>query len=174
MKKIFVLLAGFMTTACGNVERLDTSQVKEMVKNDKIRKVSEADITTKVNELGATLADSLTNELAKTENCNWETNALLNQLKKEYGLEIRLLGMPDTQNKTLLPKEAEILQAYAYNAENKLSIGSNVQKIDDARILYTTSIKKESGIAEKCFSDNTYYFAIWSIVFSKSEVIKRL
>lgn len=175
MKKIVFLVLTLVFSGCGKVQRLDTAKMKEMMEQDEIRQISAADISAKVEELGEALSDSLSAELMATNTCNWETSELAKRIEKEYALKIRLLGMPDVgSNTTLLPKEKAILDAYAFNAENKQSSSANIQEIDNTTILYTSPIKKETGIAEKCFSDNTYYFAVWSLIFKKEQVIKRM
>lgn len=155
--------------------------MKELVKSEKIKRITKADINTKAEALGSQLADSLTATFLKTPatSCNWQENALVQSIEKEYGVKIRLLGMADAladaqANKNLYAKEIEVLEAYAYNVENKLSVSSNLQKMGDSLLIYTVPVDAKTNLGKSCFGNETQDFAIWSLVFPSKEVIRRM
>lgn len=177
MKTTFFFLISLFFISCSNIERMDTKRMKELVKSEKIKRITKADINTKAEALGSQLADSLTATFLKTPatSCNWQNNDLVQSLTKEYGVKIRLLGMADAQeDKNLYAKEIEVLQAYAYNVENKLSVSSNLQKMGDSLLIYTVPVDAKTNLGKSCFGNETHDFAIWSLVFPSKEVIRRM
>jgi hypothetical protein len=178
---IGVFLAQF---GCSNVERLDTTEVKEEMDGHKIKRVSPAQIMEQVEILGSRIATTLTRDFEKQmkevsqerteEICQLKNMQVIDSLSKKYDLKIRLLGQPDIgSNNTLYAKEKEVLEAYADNAIKKLPIGNNIQSIDESLFVYTAPIGTDKGVGKLCFSDDSG-FAIWSIILKKSEVIKSI
>lgn len=170
--------------SCSNMERLDTSQIKDEMEGYKIKRVSPTQITYQVETLGSEISQALTKDFEKQmkgisktrgeEICQLKDMTLIDSLSKTYGLKIRLLGQPDTgSNNTLYVKEKEVLEAYADNASKKLSMSDNIQKIGDSLFVYTSPIPANKGVGKLCFSDDSG-FAIWSIVMRKSEVVKSI
>lgn len=185
MKNISIILVVFLINiSCSNVERLDTTQVKGEMEGYKIKRVSPAQITSQVETLGSELSKALTLDFEKQmkgmsktrgeEICQLQNMDLIDSLSKTYGLTIRLLGQPDIgSNNSLYAKEKEVLEAYADNAEKKLEMSDNIQKIGDSLFVYTSPIPANKGVGKLCFSDDSG-FAIWSIVMRKSDVVKSI
>ncbi|GAB3504650.1 hypothetical protein [Emticicia fontis] len=186
MKKKSIWIIGLCLTqfGCSNVERLDTTEVKQEMEDYKIKRVSPAQIMEQVEILGSEIAVTLTNDFekqmkdvsqARTEEiCALKNMRVIDSLEKKYNLKIRLLGQPDIgSNNSLYPKEKEVLEAYADNAMRKQALGNNIQEIDEAIFVYTAPIGADKGVGKLCFSDDSG-FAIWSIVLNKSEVIKSI
>jgi hypothetical protein len=136
-----------------------------------------------VERWGSGMSKALTTVLEKEANsasktrieelCQLRNIKLIDSLSDAYRVRIRLLGMPDVNNKLLFVKEKEVLDAYIYNAENKLPMESNTQKIGDSLFVYTYPITNSKVISKLCFADETYNFALWSIVFRKADVIRK-
>lgn len=168
----WLLIIGYcsLITACTNIERVDTAQVKELVENGEIKRVTPADLNATVNRLGKQLADSL-NKQAEVA-CNLSDSPLVKSLTEENNYKIRLLGAKDTTATNLYSKELDVLFAYAYNAKEGLSIESNIQKMGDSLLIY--SAPANAKIAERCFNDSENKLAVWSLVFPVGEVIKRM
>ncbi|MFN3851016.1 MAG: hypothetical protein ACK4NY_16390 [Spirosomataceae bacterium] len=167
--------------SCGSVERVDTTKIKAQMEASKIKRITPAQINNQVEKWGSEMSKALTasfekemktaNQARIEEICQLKKIKLMDSISTEYKVKIRLLGMPDSQSKMLYPKEKEVLDAYIYNAENKLPMGDNIQRIGDSLYVFTSPIPAQKGVAKLCFSDETYNFAIWSIVFRKADVI---
>lgn len=159
-----------LITACTNIERVDTTKVKELVENGEIKRVTPADLNATVNRLGKQLTDSLNKQVEVS--CNLSDNPFVKSLVEENNYKIRLLGAKDTTATNLYSKELDVLFAYAYNAKEGLSIESNIQKMGDSLLIY--SAPANAQIAERCFNDSENKLAVWSLVFPVGEVIKRI
>lgn len=186
MKKNSIWIIGLFLTQfnCSNVERLDTTEVKEEMEGYKIKRISPAQIMEQVEILGSGIAGTLTKDFekqmkeasqARTEEiCQLKNMQVIDSVSKKYNLKVRLLGQPDIgSNNSLYPKEKEVLEAYADNAMRKLPLSNNIQNIDDSLFVYTAPIGIDKGVGKLCFSDDSG-FAIWSIILKKSEVIKSI
>lgn len=184
-KSIYIIGLVLAQMGCTNVDRLDTTEVKEEVESHKIKRVSPAQIMEQVETLGSQIATTLTKDFEKQmkdvsqtrteEICQLKNMRVIDSLSKKYDLTIRLLGQPDIgSNNSLYPKEKEVLEAYADNAMRKLPMSNNIQPLDDESLfVYTAPIGADKGVGKLCFSDDSG-FAIWSIVIKKSEVIKSI
>ncbi|WP_394990922.1 hypothetical protein [Emticicia sp.] len=185
MKNILIIASVLLINmSCSNMERLDTTQIKDEMEGYKIKRVSPTQITYQVETLGSEISQALTKDFEKQmkgiskargeEICQLKDISLIDSLSKAYGLKIRLLGQPDIgSNNSLYVKEKEVLEAYADNASKKLSMSDNIQKIGDSLFVYTSPIPANKGVGKLCFSDDSG-FAIWSIIIKKSEVVKSI
>lgn len=185
MKKLSIILLLFIIhLSCSNLERLDTTRIKDEMEGYKIKRVSPTQITYQVETLGTEISQALTKDFEKQmkgvskargeEICQLKDMNLIDSLSDKYNLKIRLLGQPDIgSNNDLYVKEKEILEAYADNASKKLSMGDNIQKIGDSLFIFTSPIPANKGVGKLCFSDDSG-FAIWSIVLRKTEVVKSI
>jgi hypothetical protein len=185
MKNISILFSIILVNmSCSNMERLDTSLIKDEMEGYKIKRVSPTQITYQVETLGSEISQALTKDFERQmkgiskargeEICQLKDMTLIDSLSKTYGLKIRLLGQPDIgSNNNLYAKEKEVLEAYADNASKKLSLDDNIQKIGDSLFVYTSPIPANKGVGKLCFSDDSG-FAIWSIIMRKSEVVKSI
>ncbi|MBA4851713.1 hypothetical protein [Emticicia sp. BO119] len=186
MKKNSIWIIGVFLTqfGCSNVQRMDTTEVKEEMEGHKIRRISPARIMEQVEVLGSKITIILTKDFEKQmkdaspnrteEICALKNMQVIDSLSKKYKLTIRLLGQPDIgSNNSLYLKEKEVLEAYADNAMQKLPLSNNIQSIDDSLFVYTAPIGVDKGVGKLCFSDDSG-FAIWSIVLKKAEVIKSI
>ena len=181
---VFSILCGLFCAAC-NPERVKyTTALKEQMADMKIKRITNADMVETVNTFGerisATVQKELTDELQKTDQatgqnslCQLQNLPRLKAIEKKYGVTIRLLGAADVQNKTLAPKEREVLDAYLYNAEQKLPQTSNIQKIDDTLFVYNAAVPTSNAICQTCFGKQKIPLAVWRIAFPKREVIRR-
>lgn len=178
------ILLAFFTLACSNYERLDTGKIKDQMDTYQIKRVSPTQIAYQVEDLGRSigiaLTENLENQLKKASTteianiCALKNNAFVDSLSQKYNAKITLLGQPDiANNKNLLTKEREVLEAYADNVSKKLSIDDNSQKIGDTLFVYTSPIPYQKGVSKLCFGNETG-FAVWSIHLKKAEIIKSI
>lgn len=184
-KNTILIVSLFLTQfACSNVERLDTTEVKDEMEGYKIKRVSPAQIMEQVEVLGSQISSDLTSELEKQikaaskerveEICRLKNMQVVDSLTQKYNLKVRLLGQPDIgSNKSLYAKEKEVLEAYTEIAAQKQALSNNIQSIGDSLFIYTSPIAANKGAGKLCFSDDSG-FAVWSIVIRRAEVIKSI
>ncbi|RIV27436.1 hypothetical protein DYU11_03780 [Fibrisoma montanum] len=175
----------FVGLSC-NPERVQyTKELKQEMADMKIKRVTNADLVSTVDNLGAKITAvaqrELADQLAKTTDparqaafCALQNLPKTQAIAKNYGLTIQLLGEADVQNKALSPKEREVLDAYLYNAEQNLPQISNIQKINDTLFIYNNPIPESNPICQTCFGNQKEKLAVWRLAFSKREVIRRI
>ena len=175
----------FVGLSC-NPERVQyTKELKQEMADMKIKRVTNADLVSTVDNLGAKISAVAQRELAaqleKTTDpteratlCKLQNLPKTQALARSYGLSIQLLGEADVQNKALSQKEREVLDAYLYNAEKNLPQISNIQKISDTLFIYNNPVPENSLICKTCFGDQKEQLAVWRLAFSKREVIRRM
>lgn len=175
----------FIMTSCNTDNRIkQTSALKEEMHSTEIRRVTNPKLIATVDEWGkelvATARKALENELARNPQ---QAGVLCQDLQKvpsiaaldrDYGVKIQLLGPADVKNQALAPKERELLDAYLYNAENKLPQSDNVQKLNDTLLVYNAPVPVESVICKTCFKDQLVTFAVWRVLFDKKAVIQKM
>ncbi len=171
--------------AC-NPERVKyTPELKRDMAETKIKRITSADQMTTVDEYGTKIAAAVQRELtarlttAKTPAdkaglCHLQNLPRTKAIADKYAVDIRLLGAADIKNPRLAPKEREVLDAYLYNAEKKLPQTPNVQRIGDTLLVYNTAVPADSPICEACFPGQNPPFAVWRLVFSKRELVRRM
>ncbi|QKZ11529.1 hypothetical protein [Spirosoma sp. KUDC1026] len=172
-------------TAC-NPERVQyTSELKQEMSDMKIKKISNADLLETINTAGAKIStvmeDELTAALKETADpakrvqlCQLQNLPKTKAVAERYKLDINLLGAADVKNKALQPKEQQILDAYLYNAEQKLPQTPNIQQIDDTLFIYNQAVPAQSPICEVCFGKQQTPLAVWRLAFHKREVIRHM
>jgi hypothetical protein len=179
------LALSLLIFAC-NPERVKyTPQLKRDMAESKIRRVTAADQMTTVDEYGTRIAAAVQRELttrlatAKTPTdraalCQLRNLPRTKAIGETYAVGISLLGAADVKNPRLAPKEREVLDAYLYNAEKNLSQTPNVQRIGDTLLVYNTAVSATSPICRACFPGQTPPFAVWRLVFTKRELVRRM
>lgn len=166
-----------------NPDRIkQTDQLRQEMADKKIKRVTNADLNETVNTWGQQIVQVVQNELTNKLRAGGSPDSLcrLKQLPKtialanRYALTIDLMGAQDVKNPRLAPKEREVLDAYLYNAENKLAQQSNIQRIGDSLYVYNAAVPADNPICQTCFGNQQQPLAIWRLVFSKREVIRRM
>lgn len=162
----------------------NTRELSREMKASQIKRVTESQLLSTVNEWGKQLADlaqkalekELSQKPAKGAGLCDDLNQLplIAALEKEYSVTIELVGAADLTNPQLTDKEKSLLEAYAYNAKNNLPPAENVQKLNDTLIVYNASLPTESSITKACYERQESPFAVWRILFDKKAVIRQL
>lgn len=179
-----VLSISFLVS-CGPDRVQYTNELKREMADSKIKRITDVDLIETIDDLGgkisATVQRELITDLQKTTNpaeraklCQLQNLPRTKAIAERYALDIRLLGPQDVQNKAFSQKEREILDAYQYNAKQKLAPISNIQKISDTLFVYNMALPADSPICEACFGKQEVPFAVWRLAFSKREVIRRM
>lgn len=146
-------------------KRVTNAQLNEAVNSwgEQIVAVAEAELTAKLKQGGD-----------QTGLCRLENLPKTTALAERYGLTIGLLGAADVSNPRLAAKEREVLDAYLYNAENKITQQPNIQKIADTLFVYNAAVPTTNTICQTCFGTQKTPLAVWRLAFTKRELVKRL
>ena len=179
-----VILFGFLVSC--NPERVKyTTELKQEMADKKIKRITNADLVETVDDFGERITTVIQKELATqlqktTDPTEWSKLCQLQNLPRtkaiadRYAIDIQLLSGADVSNKALSPKEREVLDAYLYNAEKKLSQISNIQKINDTLYIYNAAVPTEDVICQTCFGTQKTPLAVWRLAFSKREIVRRM
>ena len=187
VQKLFYsfLLPSLLLVSC-NPERVHyTSELKQEMADKKIKRITNADLVETVDTFGeritAVIQKELTAQLQKTTDpaartklCQLQNLPRTKVIADRYAIDIRLLSGADVPNKSLGPKEREVLDAYLYNAEKKLPQISNIQKISDTLYVYNAAVPTENVICQACFGNQKTPLAVWRLAFPKREIIRRM
>jgi hypothetical protein len=179
-----LLLLLLLHFAC-NPDRVQYSDAaKKRVTDLKIKRVTNADIVEAVNSWGeqmVAIAEQEANAKLSgnvpgqaSEVCNLQQLPKTQALTKRYGVRISLLSATDVANPALAQKEREVLDAYLYNAEQKLPQSTNIQRIGDTLYVYNAVLPIESALCRACFGAQKQPLAVWRIAFPKREVIRHM
>ena len=181
---IYSLLTSFLL-AC-NPERVHyTNELKQEMADSKIKRIKDPDVVETIDNLGgrvsAVVQKELTTQLQKITNpaeraklCQLQNLPRTKAIAEQYHLNIQLLGTAAIQDKALPAKEREILDAYLYNAKQKLVQIANIQKITDTSFVYNAAVPADNPICEACFGKQSVPFAVWHLGFQKRDVIRRM
>lgn len=179
-----VAFVGLLFVGCNMERRVNGSkEAVEKVKSMQIKRVTTQQVVTIVDDWGQRIVKqaqaNLENSLAKSPSdaaalCQLQKLPQIDSLEKLYTAEINLLGTKDLKNPALSAKEQEILDAYVYNAENKLSQIPNIQKLGDSALVYNAPVSLQSSICHKCFGEDATHLAVWRVKFKRSEVIRKV
>ncbi len=213
---IYIFLVSLVYQGCGPQERVSKDVFDAVNKNMEVKKLSEAVIIQEAMIWGDSISieaqKQLMDNLQKAIEdkgvsgaigfCNVEALPVLKTVSEKHGVVIRRVSnlfrnpadQPDSE-------EAKILDAYEYNAENRLKNDPNIQKIEGGEVyLYTKAIIIPGGFCLSCHGDpvkdidaktiaeiNALYPAdkaknhkigdlrgMWSIKIPKKEVVDRL
>jgi len=126
MKHYFILILSI--TACqGSLTNEQKREVREGIKANEIKKISEAEILDASFKYGRMITN-----LIKTQNVNLENTSALKDIEKLYQVVIFPLAPGDS---LLLEIEQQLIDAYTFAASAQLS--DNVQKLGSDSLLYT-------------------------------------
>ncbi len=180
--------AGFVLVwalaACNPENRIQqTPELKQEMMDKKIKRITNEDINITVDSWGKQISAVAQQEMTALLNaksadltglCTLRDLPKTQALAKRYAIEINLLSGADVQNPKLPAKEREVLDAYLYNAENKLAQQPNIQKVNDTLYVYNNAVPSDNVICQTCFGNQKQPLAVWRLVFHKREVVRRL
>lgn len=181
----YVLSFGLFFVGCHSEQRLEGSkEAVDKIKSMQIKRVTPQQIVAIVDDWGARIVkqaqaswDAAQRQSPKgelTQLCKLEGVKKIDSLEALYGVQIMLLGQKDVKNPNLSSKEQEVMDAYVYNAENKISQITNIQKLGDSVLIYTSPIPQDHMICKECFKDDATHLGIWRIKFLKNEVVRKV
>lgn len=159
MKRIAILLVYIVLFSCGKVKQIDTTEMKEVMRNSKVKRVTEKDLLSKVTEIGEGLSAKLNGDYRVECQSTYEIDG--------SKVELYTAGLLDpSQFKEGL--KGQLLEAYKFGIENKQKLGANVQLLDDTTYAYSFAFSEKSYLKTLCGSD----FAL--IILSKTDLVKQL
>jgi len=179
-----VFLIGLLFASCHLDRRVEGSkEAVEKMKSMQIKRVTNLQIIEIVDDWGARIVKQaqlqLESVLSKpqadfSQLCQLKETRKIDSLANLYAVQISLLGAKDIKNPALSTKEQEVMDAYLYNAKNKISQISNIQKLGDSVFVYTSPIPIANMICQKCFGEDTTHLAVWRIRFRRNDVIRKV
>jgi hypothetical protein len=171
--------------AC-NPERIQqTPELKRQMADSKLKRITSADQMTTVNDWGTKIVNAVQRELTaslqtaktpaqRTALCQLTGLPKTQAIIQKYAIDLSLLQTADVKNARLAPKEREVLDAYLYQAENKLPQEPNIQRIGDSLFVFNTAVPADNAICQTCFPDQKLPFAVWRLVFRKNELVRQM
>lgn len=178
--KVLVLTAALLLYGCGSNERVENSgALSSEIKSAKIKRVTDAELTSALHAAGQKIAAEATKSLEKDpaldKSCDSPGNfSTIGEIKLRTGSEIGLLFAKDTSDSRLFPKETDLLKAYAYQARIGSGLEDNLQKINDTLTVYYAPVDSGSVIFKKCGEAAGSPFVLWRIALNRKEVIQSL
>lgn len=182
---LFIALLALLISAC-NPERVKyTSELKQEMADKKIKRITNVDLVETVDNFGerittviqkelATQLQKTTDPAARTKLCQLQNLPRTKAIADRYGIDIRLLSGTDIADKSLGAKEREVLDAYLYNAEQKLPQISNIQKVNETLYIYNAAVPTDNVICQTCFGGQKTPLAVWRLAFPKREIVRRM
>jgi hypothetical protein len=170
--------------SCNMDRRVEGSkEAVEKMKSMQIKRVTNPQVIEIVDDWGERIVKQaqlqLESVLSKphadfSQLCQLKGTQKIDSLANLYAVQISLLGAKDVKNPTLSTKEQEVMDAYLYNAENKISQISNIQKLGDSLFIYTSPIPLTNLVCQKCFGEDATHLAVWRVRFRKSDIIRKV
>ena len=189
MKKPFRFLLAISSvflavTSCIPDDRIQqTPALREQIRGLKVKRVTPNQAIMIADDWGKRIVKQAQQELTQALAKNSADGLALCQLKglpkidslvDLYGVKISLLGAKDVKNAALNPKEQEVLDAYLYNAENKLPQLPNIQKLGDSVLIYNAPVATNEPICARCFGNDPTKLAVWRVKFLKHNIIQKV
>lgn len=180
-----VFFFSMILVACNSDRVKYTNELKQEMADKKIKRITNVDLVETVDTFGERITAAIQKELAtelqkitdpaeRTKLCQLQNLSRTKAIADRYAVAIQLLSGADVSAKSLNPKEREVLDAYLYNAEKKLPQISNIQRISDTLYVYNAAVPTENIICQTCFGDQKTPLAVWRLVFSKREIVRRM
>lgn len=210
------ILALTILASCGPQERVSKEAFDEVNRGMEVKRITEVEIIREAMIWGDSITleaqNNLLSNLQKAisehefagaiEFCNVNALPILRNSDSTYSVKVRRVSSKP-RNPADLPDKEEfpLLDAYEYNAENKIKSSPNIQKIQNGEVLlYTKPILIANGMCLSCHGkpgkdidsktlaklielypqDSAKGYAIgdlrgmWSVRIPKKEVVKRL
>lgn len=144
--------------SCGKVKQIDTSDIKEVMRNSKVKRVTEKQLLEKISEIGEEMSERL----------NGDYRVECQRVYEIEGYPIELYNADLDGEKSISDGKQQLLEAYQYGIKNGQHIGVNIQKLNDTLYTYSFPLRKEAYLKTVCGND----FAL--VMISKPRVVKQL
>jgi len=140
MKHYFILIL-FITACQGSLTSEQKHEVREGIKANEIKRISEAEILDAAFEYGRMIANKI-----KEQNVYPENVSALKNLEKIHQVVIFPLAPGDS---LLMEIEKQLIEAYTFATNEQLS--DNVQKLGSDSLLYTLPIMETQPDGSEVF-----------------------
>jgi hypothetical protein len=181
-----------------NGERNDSKAVAREMRSRKIRRITDAQILNKTNELGEKVITSYQVNWSKKADSSMSSCVPFFEAfakAQEKGVQVRRLPFAaKSLSKAFGSIETQLFEAYRYNVANNIALTPNVQKSGDTAMFYTAPLlldascmkcHGEQGAAvqalQKKYPNDTLTnfksgqaIGIWSVRLSKPEIILQI
>lgn len=215
-KTIYVLIISLTLSACNSNERVSKDVFEQVNKSMEVKKLSESEIIQAAMVWGEEISKESQEQLTAALKqaiaeegvpgaigfCNVNALPIMSEVGEKYGVSVRRVSLKyrNPEDKPL-PEEEALLDAYAYNTENRIKNEPNIQKIQNGDVLlFTKAIVIPDAFCLNCHGEvgkeispetaeklKTLYpddkatghkvgdlRGMWSIGLPKKELIKRL
>lgn len=158
-----LILFGF--GACTSDKKIDKAAVKKEIESREIKKITDAEIVSKIHEMGNVIALKAKQTLGKNLKkaieeggveyaisfCNLAAMPLVDSLSINYEAKIRRVSLK-ARNQNDLPSsiEKELLEAYEYQWKDSIPLQTNVQTMDEEHYLFTKPIFVDNALCLSC------------------------
>jgi len=162
MKNILFLLLLFSLSCRQTMEKKELESVGNELQNRKIKRITEAQLSTFAYEKGQQLTQILDQSTQKQFEQQTDflcQNIAFEGLAQRYEFLISYRLICDSVK--MDEKETQIWQAYQQNLANKQDLSENLQKISPEAYLFT-----------RPFFFKKQFRGMWSVVLSKKELVK--
>jgi hypothetical protein len=169
MKQLLILaISCFLLLSinqCTSDKKVNTEAVKNEIKSREIKKVTEAEIVSRVMELGKAAALGSKQTLGKNlqqalqdggveyaiDFCNLNAMPIVDSLSKNFDATIKRVSLK-VRNLDDYPSDLEkqILEAYEYQWKDSIPLQANVQAIGEDQYLFTQPIMVENALCLTC------------------------
>ncbi len=157
MKAIY-LFSCLCLFSCGKVKQIDTSDIREVMRNSKVKRVTEKQLLEKVSEIGEGIRGLL----------NGDYRVECQRVYEMGGHRVELyradLDGQDPGNDV----KGQLLEAYKYGLAHGQHLGANIQKLQDTLYAYSFPIDTKAYLKAVCKND----FAL--VIISRSTIVKQL
>jgi hypothetical protein len=179
----YILILSAFFQSCGNIERVDNQQIRDEIKNRQVKQISSQQFTNITQVWGKDFAKGIIDEMNQKLNsknaniaelCQFKGLTKTDSVQKAYRLGLRILSRKDLTSKDLKQKEFEVLDAFAYNAENKIEPTENVQKLNDSLMYYAVQLPYNSAICKACIANDPTNLAVLGIIIPKKVIIRKI
>ncbi len=172
MRFIWILISlALLLSACkGGLTDEQKKAFKEELDKREIKRLTPGEVNEAISRQGSNIADTLyevfsekdiQSEAFRSSVLTAEDYPVLDSLNRNFKAHIKWIGTEAAKNTpAVLDLETQLLDAYVYNIENGLDARKNVQRIDEARFLFTQPVLSDKKLK-----------GMWSITLLQKEVI---
>ncbi len=157
MKITFLVLSVFLIS-CGKVKQIDTSDIREVMRNNKVKRVTEKQLLAKVSEIGEAMSVRL----------NGDYRVECQRVYEIDGHRVELYNAALTDGEPVGGIKGQLLEAYRYGIQNGQQTGANIQLLNDTLYAYSFPLRKDAYLKAFCGND----FAL--VIISKPGLVRQL
>ena len=144
--------------SCGKVKQIDTSGMKEIMRNSKVKRVTEKQLLEAVSIAGESVREKL--------NGNYRVECQHVYEMEGHRVELYATGLVSEEAGGDV--KGQLLEAYKYGIENGQHPGVNIQKLNDTLYAYSFPLEQQAYLKTICGND----FVL--VMISRTVIVKQL